>query len=88
MAASESLIWKEWDGEAVVFDERSGDTSYIDCVHMEIIHRLRENAADEADLHNRIAAFLNWPIGDEVRACVAAACRHLQRLDLIQPVTA
>lgn len=88
LTASDSLIWKYWEGEAVVFDERTGDTSYIDCIHMEIVRLLRDGMADEAELHERIAALLECPPGPELDSCVAAACEHLRRLDIIEPVIA
>ncbi|MEH6433581.1 HPr-rel-A system PqqD family peptide chaperone [Massilia sp. DD77] len=82
----QKLAWREWDDEAVVFNDLSGATHMLSLVAVEVLDLLRAAPRGAADL----AALLTDPASpdpdaDHVREEVDALLRSLAHLYLIEP---
>lgn len=54
-----ATAWRIWDGEAVVYDDLSGDTLRLDVVMTEIFKRLHQGPASLAQLTAQLASVLD-----------------------------
>lgn len=51
--------WCLWDGEAVIYDDLSGDTMKLDVIMTELFRRLLESDATSGDLMRHLAEVLD-----------------------------
>ena len=51
--------WRLWDGEAVIYDDLSGDTVKLDVIMTELFRRLLESDATSGDLMRHLAEVLD-----------------------------
>ena len=83
----EALVWREWDGEIVVRNERSGSTHLLGPLASQVLKVLA--AADRpltsAEVEDRLAATGSSP-GTAVE--VAAVLSEFGRLGLAEPAAA
>lgn len=61
-APADALVWREWDGEVVIFDQRTGSTHLVDELGGEVLRRLM--AADGGATTDTLAAGLAAGRGD------------------------
>ncbi len=54
--------WRMWDGEAVVYDDLSGDTLKLDVIMSEIFSRLQQSAASQDELVQHLSKTLDLDI--------------------------
>ena len=81
----QSLASREWDGEAVLYNDLSGSTHLIDGAALDLLHALREQPADGAALALRMADHFGARADDaEFLATVDAMLAELSRLDLVE----
>lgn len=82
------LLWREWDGEAVVFNRQSCQTHYLNVLAAEALHLLEEAPRTAEDL----AAALSDILGENEHDRLCQQMRQLTsgfaRLGLIDPCPA
>jgi PqqD family protein of HPr-rel-A system len=80
------FIERSWDGESVVFDQRSGDTHYLRSAAVLILDALRQGPATVDALIDRtppLAAAAGAKDRDELRYVTKIALGDLMRLQLV-----
>lgn len=82
IAPGQTLRWREWHSEYVLYNDLSGDTHLLDASAIELLHTLQDGPADAAAL----AAVLAGDDGLSDPAAMAALLAHLQALALIDPL--
>lgn len=81
--------WRMWGGEAVIYDDLSGDTLKLDAITSEIFRRLQQTAATRDELVGHLA----WALGLEsadlrLVRLTEAALERLSRCGLVVPARA
>src|SRR3546814_6709732 len=56
--------WRMWGGEAVIYDDLSGDTLKLDAIMSEIFRRLQQAAATRDELVRQLAQALDFESAD------------------------
>lgn len=80
--------WRIWDGEAVIYDDLSGDTLKLDVVMTEIFVRLQKDGASSEALAQHIARFLDLEADLRIERLVETAIQRFANCGLIEPVDA
>jgi PqqD family protein of HPr-rel-A system len=84
-AASEHFRLRTWDGEMVVFDERSADTHALDPLATSLVTRLKKNGpAGLAELCDAVAPYLEDDEKQDPQTVVADALAFLETLRLVE----
>jgi PqqD family protein of HPr-rel-A system len=80
----QSLAFREWDDEAVLYNDLSGDTHLLDGAAVEVLQALRAGPADAAALALRLAD--RFEAGSaELTTMIEDMLAGLARLDLVEP---
>lgn len=78
------LACREWDGEAVLYNDLSGSTHLLDGAALDLLYALRDQPADAAALAARLAD--RFDAGDDdLVSLIDDMLATLARLDLIEP---
>jgi PqqD family protein of HPr-rel-A system len=77
------LACREWDGEAVLYNDLSGDTHLLDGAAIDVLQALRSAPLDAAALARRLAERFNAS-PDELGAEIEDMLAELARLDLVE----
>lgn len=78
------LVSREWDDEAVLYNDLSGSTHLLDGATLDLLHALRSAPADAATLALRLAD--QFDAGDDdLSALIDDMLASLARLDLVEP---
>ena len=80
-----ALAWREWDGEAVVFNQRTGSTHLLGELAGEVLRRLI--AADRGATIDSLAAVLTTGPGDadaDWAGAIAEVLSEFARLGLVR----
>jgi PqqD family protein of HPr-rel-A system len=80
----QALACREWDGEAVLYNDLSGNTHLLDGAALDLLHALRDQPADAATLAVRLADHLDAG-DDDLVALIGDMLVALAGLDLIEP---
>jgi len=80
----QSLAFREWDGEAVLYNDLSGNTHLLDGAAIEVLQALRQRPADAATLAAGLAARFDAG-ADELSAMIEDMLAGLAGLDLVEP---
>jgi PqqD family protein of HPr-rel-A system len=81
----QSLAFKEWDQEAVLYNDLSGNTHLIDGLGIDLLLALRVGPADAATLAARLAAHVDADAG-ELTTVIEDMLAALAGLDLVEPL--
>jgi PqqD family protein of HPr-rel-A system len=80
------LAFREWDGEAVLYNDLSGSTHLLDGAAIDLLHALRGQPADSAALAVRLADQFEAGAADAgFQAEIDEMLAALARLDLVEP---
>ena len=80
----QSLACREWDGEAVLYNDLSGSTHLLDGAALDLLQALDEGPADAATLAARLAE--RFDAGDDdLVSLIDDMLAALARLDLVEP---
>lgn len=86
VVAGQALALREWDGEAVLYNDLSGSTHLLDGAAVDLLHALREQPADSASLAARLAERFGVEVPDaDFLAEIDDMLTALGRLDLVEP---
>jgi PqqD family protein of HPr-rel-A system len=80
----QSLVFREWDGEAVLYNDLSGNTHLLDGGAIEVLQALRPGPAGAATLAARLAGLFEAD-ADELSAVIEDMLAGLAGLDLVEP---
>ena len=74
-----------WNGEIVVYDDRSGDTLKLDVVMAEIFRHLLDRAATEEELAKHLAFAFDLDIDPKLQRLTQLALDRFQDCGLLVP---
>jgi PqqD family protein of HPr-rel-A system len=77
------LACREWDGEAVLYNDLSGNTHLLDGAALDVLQALRAAPLDAAALAQRLAGRFGAG-ADEIRPEIEDMLAELARLDLVE----
>lgn len=77
------LLWREWNGEFVVYNDVTGDTHQMDATSAAILRSLEDASADAEAIHAQVVAQAQHDGLDPDRA--QAAIDQFRLLGLIEP---
>jgi len=84
LTPGQALACREWDGEAVLYNDLSGSTHLLDGAALDLLHALRDQPADAASLAARLAD--RFDAGDDdLVSLIDDMLATLAGLDLIEP---
>ena len=84
LTPGQALAGREWDGEAVLYNDLSGSTHLLDGAALDLLHALRDQPADAAMLAGRLAE--RFDAGDDdLVSLIDEMLAALAGLDLIEP---
>jgi len=84
LTPGQALACREWDGEAVLYNDLSGSTHLLDGAALDLLHALRDQPADAASLAARLAD--QFDAGDDdLVSLIDDMLATLAGLDLIEP---
>ena len=78
------LVCREWDGEAVLYNDLSGNTHLLDGAAIDVLQALRAAPLDAAALAQGLAERFG-ATADELSPEIEDMLAELARLDLIEP---
>jgi PqqD family protein of HPr-rel-A system len=78
------FLFREWDGECVVFDLLSNDTHACDALTTAAMHELQAGPSMLPHLTDVIAASLGWGCDAEFTVMTNAALENLERLGIVE----
>lgn len=79
------LVFREWEDEAVLYNNLSGNTHLLEGAAVDLLYALRERPADSAALALQLADQFGADAGDaDFRAGIEAMLSALARLDLVE----
>jgi PqqD family protein of HPr-rel-A system len=78
------LVSREWDGEAVLYNDLSGSTHLLDGAALDLLQVLREGPAGSAALAAVLAERFDAGGGD-LASLIDDMLAALARLDLVEP---
>lgn len=84
LTPGQALACREWDGEAVLYNDLSGSTHLLDGAALDLLYALRDEPADSALLAGRLADRFDAGGGDLV-SLIDDMLAALAGLDLIEP---
>lgn len=79
----QSLVFREWDGEAVLYNDLSGSTHLLDGAAIDVLHALRRRPADAATLAAGLAGRFEAD-ADELSVMIEDMLAGLATLDLVE----
>ena len=80
----QALACREWDGEAVLYNDLSGNTHLLDGAALDLLHALCVQPADAATLAVRLADHFDAG-DDDLVSLIDDVLATLAGLDLIEP---
>jgi len=83
LVPGQSLAVREWDGEAVLYNDLSGSTHLLDGGAVEVLQALRPGPLDAATLAVRLAGRFDAD-GDALAAAIDDMLADLATLDLVE----
>ena len=75
--------WRKWDGEAVVYDDLSGDTLKLDVIMAEVFARLHQGGATSGELAQHLAKALDVEVDLRLERLVEIAIERFADSGLI-----
>ena len=83
LTPGQALACREWDGEAVLYNDLSGSTHLLDGAAVDLLHALRDEPTDAATLAARLAE--RFDAGDDdLVSLIDEMLVALAGLDLIE----
>jgi PqqD family protein of HPr-rel-A system len=84
LTPGQALASREWDGEAVLYNDLSGSTHLLDGAALDLLFALRDEPADAAALADHLAEHFDAG-DDDLVARIDEMLAALAGLDLIEP---
>ena len=81
-----ALTWREWDGEFVIYDDRSGQVHRLEGLAAEIFETLLAAPADRAGLAIQVTTALEVEQTPEISDAIDTVLRELLISGVVAPV--
>jgi PqqD family protein of HPr-rel-A system len=75
--------WREWDGEIIAYNDRSGDTHHFADLSAWLFMRLTRGGLSDAAIAAAVADEVELPAAIDRNAVIARTLALLTRLDLL-----
>ena len=85
--STESLLWRQWIDETVVYNLAAGNTHVIGPVAAKILRRLEQRPSTASQLAENIASEFDVEPDQEVVEHVERLVSNLEELGLVKPFT-
>jgi len=79
----QSLVFREWDGEAVLYNDLSGSTHLLDGAAVDVLQALRQRPADAATLAAALAGHFETG-AEDLSMMIEDMLAGLATLDLVE----
>jgi PqqD family protein of HPr-rel-A system len=79
-------IWRDWDGEVVVYDDLSGDTMKLDAVVSEVFRLLLQGPLTMGQVIDHLVTAFEMAAGADVPNLAATALNRLKEAGLVTPL--
>lgn len=86
VCGAQKLLWRDWDGDLVIYHPLSGDTQLLDVAVAQVLQLIDESQATRRDSCEHLAAFLEVDNDPEVNKAVSQILGKLDDLGIIEPV--
>lgn len=83
LTPGQALASREWDGEAVLYNDLSGSTHLLDGAALDLLHALRDRPGTATGLAERLAD--RFEVEGDLVAVIGDMLAALAGLDLIEP---
>lgn len=80
----ETLKWRCWAGDYVVFNPMSGHTHFLDIVSGHVLTRLMAGGCPVSAIRSSVSRFLEVPDDDKLAATVDDILRRLEDAGLVE----
>ena len=81
------LLWREWEGESVVFNVNSGNTHLVNPTVVEVLRMIEKDALTPCEISQRLIATVGGSCDDEIISNVENLLANLDRLGLVEPAS-
>jgi PqqD family protein of HPr-rel-A system len=81
------LLWRQWEGETVVFNVSSGNTHLMSTTAVEVLRLIKKDALTAEEISRRLMTSAGDSCDEEVVTNVENLLRNLDHLGLIEPVS-
>ena len=85
VAGNQKILWREWEGDYVIFSSLSGETHTLDIASGKILRRIMERPSTIEDIRSEIADFLEVKNDAELGNAVDNILKSLEDAGLIEP---
>ena len=85
VCGNRKLLWRDWDGDMVIYHPLSGDTQLLDVAVAEVLKEIDEGRATRGDARARLASFLEVDNDSELDKAVSQILGKLDDLGIIEP---
>ena len=82
----ESLSWRDWGGDTIIYHPLSGDTQLLDIAVAEVLKLISERRAKRGEIREQLASFLEVDNDSELDKAVSQILGKLDDLGIIEPV--
>lgn len=82
-----SLRWRDWGGDSVVFERRSGQTYQFAPLAAAVLASLEESPQRQSTLVHLIAGDLGCPVDEDLLQAVVTSLHRLQAIGWIEPAS-
>ena len=86
VCGAEKLIWRDWEGDSVIYHPLSGDTQLLDVAVAQVLQQIEEMQATRSESRQRLADFLEVDNDSELDKAVSQILGKLDDLGIIEPV--
>ena len=80
------LLWREWDGENIVFNVSSGNTHLLQPTAVDVLRLLEKETLSAEEISERLISMVGVSSDEEIVKNVETLLMNLDHLGLIEPV--
>lgn len=81
------LLWREWEGESVVFNVNSGNTHLLSSTAVGVLRLLEREVLSVGEISDRLISTIGISSDEEVVNNVETLLKNLDHMGLIEPVS-
>ena len=80
------LLWREWEGENVVFNLNSGNTHLLNSAAVDVLRLLEKETLSAEEISERLISMVGGSSDEEIVKNVETLLMNLDHLGLVEPV--
>jgi PqqD family protein of HPr-rel-A system len=81
------LLWREWDGETVVYNVNSGNTHLLNPTAVEVLRMIERDVLTAGELSDRLMNRLGGSSNEEIMDGVKSLLVNLDHLGLVETLS-